>query len=262
MTGRLALALVCTAGCRQLLGIDDAIEDDAPMPDAGEEPTLSTGCAVIAHMDEPAWTGAKGEVIDECGGDNHGTADMGLTTVAGGVRGRAGSFNGTGCVRIDDAPVLHATRGLTMSAWIKPAALNGVDAFGIVSKRIDTGVMSAYNVYVWTGNKVYVDLDGENDRFSGQRQIANDKWAQITVVYSGDVAPAERVRVYVDGALDVVATETSPALPAFTSPLLLGCLPSSVAVQNFIGLLDEVVVWTRPLAPAEVAAWYAQTRPL
>jgi hypothetical protein len=177
------------------------------------------------------------------------------------VRGRAGSFNGTGCVRIDDAPGLRATRELTMSAWIKPATLNGVDAVGVVSKRIDTGMMSAYNVYVWTGNKVYVDLDGENDRFSGERVIANDAWTQITVVYNGDVAQAERVRVYLDGVLDVVATETSPALPAFTSPLNIGCLPSSIAVQNFIGLLDEVVVWTRALTPAEVVAWHAETAP-
>jgi hypothetical protein len=260
---RLALLLIAVAGCRQILGIDPVEGDDAPpvLADAADQDGIQDGCVVIQHMDEMVWAGAPGEVVDECGGDHNGTASGGVTTVDGGVRGRAGSFNGQGCIRVEDAAALHASTGLTMSAWIQPTALNGVDAFGVVSKRIDTAMQSAYNVYVWTGNKVYVDLDGEDDRFSGVRTISNNVWTQITVVYSGVEAQPERVRVYIDGALDVVAAETSPSLPAFTSPLQIGCLPSSLAVQNFVGLLDEVVVWTRALSPEEVRIWHELTRP-
>jgi hypothetical protein len=222
---------------------------------------LRTGCVVMEHMDEASWTTTAGDVRDDCGGDNNGTISGSLTTVAGGVRGRAGSFDGSGCIEIPDAPALHASTGLTISAWVKPSSLDAVDAFGIVSKRVDTGNQSAYSVYLWTGDHVWVDLNGEDDRFSGTRVIANDVWTQITVVYDGSDVPQQRVHVYVDGALDIASGESSASLSPFMSSLHVGCLPSTAAVQNFKGLLDEVAVWTRPLTGAEIAAWYAQTKP-
>jgi hypothetical protein len=237
-----------------------AAPSDAPSADS-DLGTLRNGCALLEHMDEAAWTGATGEVRDDCGGDNNGTALGGITTVAGGVRGRAGSFDGNGCIEIADAPALHASTGLTISAWVNPTSLDAADAFGIVSKRIDTGNQAAYSVYVWTGDHVWVDLDGENDRFSGVAVIQNNVWTQITVVYDGSEVQQQRVHVFVNGALDITSGETSATLPPLTSPLHVGCLPSSVAVQNWKGLLDEVGVWTRPLTGAEIAQWYEQTKP-
>src|SRR5882724_8516752 len=61
--------------------------------------TLRTGCVVALHMDEASWSGAAGEVTDDCGNDNAGTAvGTGTSTVATGAHGRAGSFSGAGCV--------------------------------------------------------------------------------------------------------------------------------------------------------------------
>jgi hypothetical protein len=178
------------------------------------------------------------------------------------VRDRAGQLNGAGCVEVADAAALHASTGLTISAWVKPNALdpNGV-ASGIVSKRIDSADEAAYSLYIWTGNTVWVDLDGESDRFSGTHVIANNEWTQITMVYDGTAPQAQRVQLFVDGSLDKTSGETSASLPPLTAPLQIGCLPGAAAVQDFSGLLDEVIVWSRALSPSEVTAWHAMTKP-
>jgi len=248
------IVVFAIAGCGNLKA--------TPVVDADLLDSLRDGCALAMHMDEAMWTGAAGEVRDDCGGDNGGTATGGITTVDGGVRGRAGSFNGVGCVEVADAASLHASTALTISAWVKPNALdpNGV-ASGIVSKRIDAGDQAAYSVYIWTGNTVWVDLDGENDRFGGTHVIPNNEWSQITMIFDGTAPEAQRVQIYVDGSPDKTSGETSASLPPLTAPVHIGCLPGAAAVQNFSGLLDEVIIWTRALTPSEVTAWHAMTKP-
>jgi hypothetical protein len=223
--------------------------------------TLRQGCVVALHMDEASWSGATGEVRDDCGNDNPGTVKGSANTVANGAKGRAGSFSGNACIDIPDAPALHGAAGLTLSAWILPTALNSVDSNGVISKRVAMGNESEYNLYVWTGNKVYVDLDGEADRFSGAAIISNNAWQQLTMVYDGTRAQAQRARVYVNGSLDVTMPEADASLTAFPSTLHVGCMPAATSQQNFIGQLDEVVIWNRALSDAEITQWYMATRP-
>jgi hypothetical protein len=253
-----------------LVGCGSVAQD--PMVDGGHsqpadvlDGTLRTGCILALHMDEPVWSGVTGEVKDDCGGDNPGTAvGAGLTTVAGGVRGRAGSFSGGGCVEIPNAASLHATTGLTMSAWIFPTQLDGGinNANGVISKRTDTDDQSEYNLSVWTGDHVYVDLDGKNDRFNGNATIALKRWTQLTVVYDGTQLTDQRVHLYVNGLLDVAKRETSASLTAFSSTLSIGCMPAPAAgtQQNFIGQIDEVAIWNRALSSDELMRWYTNTK--
>jgi hypothetical protein len=229
--------------------------------------TLRQGCVVALHMDEGAWSGATGEIKDDCGGDNLGTVNgTGTTTVAGGVRGRAGSFTGGGCIDIPNAEALHGSTGLTMSAWIFPTQLNnGNNANGVISKRIDSGNQSEYSLSVWTGNHVWVALNGDTDtnRFAGNAVISTNVWAQLTMVYDGTRPQAQRARVYINGSLDVTMPVPNPSLTATTSTLHVGCMPApaSMTQQNFIGELDEVVIWNRALSDAEIAQWYTNTKP-
>jgi hypothetical protein len=253
------LLLAIAAGCGN---VQDPGTTDAPpgTPDVLTG-TLRQGCVVALHMDEAAWSGATGEVHDDCGNDNPGTLQGAANTVANGVKGRAGSLSGSACIDIAEASTLHGSTGLTLSAWIFPTALNGADSNGVISKRVAMGNQSEYNLYVWTGNHVWVDLDGENDRFSGTATIANNAWAQLTMVFDGTRPEAQRVRVYVNGSLDVTMKETSAALTSYPSTLHVGCMPAATTPQNFIGQLDEVAIWNRALSDAEIAQWYTNTRP-
>jgi hypothetical protein len=256
---RRLLLLALVAGCGTVVPPGTS---DAPIgtPDLLSG-TLRQGCVLALHMDEGSWSGATGEIRDDCGNDNPGTVKGSANTVANGVKGRAGSFSGNACIDIPDATALHGSTGLTLSAWILPTALNGVDSNGVISKRVEMGNQSEYNLYVWTGNHVYVDLDGENDRFSGTAIISNNAWQQLTMVFDGTRMAAQRVRVYVNGSLDVTMPETSSSLTAFTSTLHVGCMPAATTPQNFIGQLDEVVIWNRALSDAEITQWYATTKP-
>jgi hypothetical protein len=118
---------------------------------------------------------------------------------------------------------------------------------------------------VWIGNRVWVDLDGETDRFEGATTIAEKAWAQLTLVYDGTRAATQRARVYVNGSLDVTSTETSASLTPYPSTLHVGCMPAPNASpptqQNFLGEIDEVVIWNRALTDAEITQWYMNTKP-
>jgi hypothetical protein len=234
---------------------------DAAGPDADLLGDLRTGCVVMEHMDEAAWTGAVGEVRDDCGGDNNGTAIGGITTTDDAVRGRAGNFDGNGFIEIPAAAALDASTELTISAWFKATALDDVDAFGIVSKRTDTGIDQAYSVYLWTRDKVWTDFPDQNQRFEGSAVISNNVWTQVTAVFDASAAAAMRVTVYLNGVVDSTDTDTATTLPKSPAKLNVGAMPSSLAIQNFKGQLDEVVVWTRALTAAEVMSWYNVTKP-
>jgi len=262
---RQLLLLALLVGCGSVAP-DATVDGGHTQPPDVLDGTLRTGCMLALHMDEPSWTGAPGEVKDDCGGDNAGTVvGAGLTTVAGGVHGRAGSFSGGGCIEIPNAASLHATTGLTMSAWIFPTTLDGGvnNANGVISKRTDADNQSEYNLSVWVGDHVYVDLDGMNDRFNGNATIALKTWTQLTVVYDGSQLADQRVHSYVNGLLDVAKKETSASLTAFTSTLNIGCIPapSLGKQQNFIGQIDEVALWNRALSSEEITRWYTNTMP-
>ena len=239
---------------------EDAAELDAAELDAVDDP-LRVGCQVHLAMDEAGWTGATGEVVDGCGGDDSGTATGGATTEVDPVRGTVGVFGGgTGCVRIPDRPALHPGPALTMSAWVYPTALNGTTEYGMISKRVTYGDSNEYSVFVWTGDQVWVDLDTENDRFGGGAALRNGGWRQVTVVYDGAGAAATRARVYLDGVLDHESVETSGSLTSFAADLFVGCLPLGGPAQGWVGKLDDAIVWTRALDASEVADWYQRTR--
>jgi hypothetical protein len=245
---------------------DDAGPDAAP--DAISEPDngiFGAGCALGLKMDEAAWTGAQGEVIDSCGGDNNGTAVQGAVRVDDPGRGRIGEFPvPSGCVQISDAPVLHATTGLTLSAWIFPQMLDRSTSFGVLAKRNDFTVDDAeYTIFVSTANNVWVDIDSHNDRNHGARELINGAWQQITVVFDGTLPMAQRVKIYVDGQLDTAIPETSTSLTPYPSGLTIGCMRLVPNTQPQIGMggrIDDVGVWTRSFSAQDVIDWYRATK--
>jgi MSHA biogenesis protein MshQ len=251
-------------------GSDSGSGSDSMQP--GEDPltgSLRNGCMAAFHMEEASWSGATGEVKDACGGDNAGrvVGGEGTNTVADGAHGRAGSFNGTGCIDIPNADTLHATTSLTMSAWVFPTALdNGATgANGIISKRIDSNNQSEYNLSLWLRNHAWAVIDGdaEADRLEGTATVTTQRWIQLTLVYDGTQVSAPRMRLYLNGSNDATHQETSATIPPYSSTLHIGCMPAPGmgTQQDFVGKIDEVAIWNRALSDAEIAQWYANTKP-
>ncbi len=241
----------------------DAIQPppDTTALDAPDDATsgLLVGCALLLHMDEPGWAGNPGEVHDACGADNAGKAvGTGATTIAAGVRGRGATFPGAGCIELGDVVDLRATTAVTTSAWVRPTGLDGSSPLGIVSKRVDVAVGTEYDLFLYTLDQAAIDIGDE--RFAGATTFVNGTWRQLTAVFDGSAPMAERLKVYVDGVLDVDVPVNAATIPTGTSPFYVGCLPLSGPAQFFIGDLDEVAVWTRALSPQEVAAWYTASQ--
>ena len=272
---RRAFALVVVVGCGRV-GFDahgdaSAGGGDAPRDTRTSDADVSAllvGCQVWETFGEPAqW--ATG-IVDHCGADNPGTASGGAVPATDPERGSVAQFGGgSACIQLPDAANLHPVDTLTVSAWIKANAVSP-NGFGIVSKRKDFMVDTAYSVFLWadssgagTVNHLYVDIESENNRFETPGPEFLNAWRQVTVTFDGNVVPAQRVAIYVDGAFSTFAPESSTAisLPTVPPPVSIGCLPLGAPAQALDGRLDDVAIWNRRLSPAEVMAWYAATTP-
>jgi MSHA biogenesis protein MshQ len=235
-----------------------AVTTPPPTPAPTATPTLAPpavsldGLVLLLHMDEPAWSGARNEVVDSSGLGHNGTATGGATTVAAGRFGRGGSFpGGGGCVQIADTPDLRPDMALTLSAWtfVRPGGVQG-----IITKRVDYLSQSAYAFFFDVDNRLTVDIDTENDRFKAGPVFADSRWTHVAAVYDGGQPQAQRTTLYVDGAKVGSGFEKSSVITPFQSPLWVGCLALSGPAQGFNGTLDEVAVWHRALSSAEIAA--------
>jgi hypothetical protein len=218
-------------------------------------------CVLLMHFEESGWSGTTAEVQDSSGLGNHGTAsNTATTTSANGKFGRAASFDGTGWVIVPDSPSLRATTALTYSAWIYPTGLDGSRSPGIITKRRGFGDSSAYTMFLWSNDNLYVDLDGEDYRFASNTVFQSANWYHVAVVYDATLQSGMRAQIYVNGVLDIASEETSTSISPYDSDLLIGDLPGGG--DTFMGRIDEVAIWTRALSATEIAQVYARTAPL
>lgn len=250
-------ALASVGACGNVKEAPDAPPADAPGPDPAR------GCVLKALMDEASWSASGSPVGNSCGGAGGRLTGATAMPITDPTRGRVGSFSGTACVDFTSTPALHGATGLTMSAWVRPTALDGQTSNGIITKRNDRSVQSEYALFVWTGNHVWVDL-GDSDRYSGTATLANNVWVQLTAVFDGTRAATDRVRLFINGVNDplqhAVIGNLGTSLPSYDAPVHVGCTPAPGAApptqQTFTGQLDNVTIWNRALSDAEIALVY------
>jgi hypothetical protein len=257
---RRLVVLALTAGCGS---VQNSGPSDGMPPDGLID--LARGCALKAQMDEASWPTTGSPVINSCGGAGGRLTGSVATPISDAIRGRVGSFSGSACVDFTSTAALHGTTGLTMSAWVKPTGLNGVDSNGVITKRVDRSVQSEYSLNVWTGNHVWVDF-GDMDRYSGTATLANGVWVQLTAVFDGTRPAADRVRLFINGTADplqhAMIGNLGTTLPSYDSPVHVGCTPAPNSAmpptqQTFQGELDNVTIWNRALGDAEIAQLHA-----
>ncbi len=165
------------------------------------------------------------------------------------------NFNGyNDYVLIQDDDSLDNTNKLTIEAWVYPTLLDG-NPRGIISKRVSPNNNQAYSVFFYTDNKLYVDIDGYNDRFSTNMVFSTGRWYHIAIVYDGSLPANERVRVYVNGELEKIASESSSSIPNYNSNLTVGAMNANYG-YSFNGIIDEVRVYKRVLSQSELFEHY------
>ncbi len=157
-------------------------------------------------------------------------------------------------VIIADNDTLDNTQYLTVSVWAYPTTLDGNPRCP-VSKRVDPSTQYSYSLFFYTGNRLFVDISGNDNRFSTNRVFTPNQWYHLAVVFDGTQPSASRVKVYVDGALDKTATESSSTIPNTSSQLVIGLLSGNNS-GYFRGIIDDVRIYRKALSESQIQALY------
>ena len=204
-------------------------------------PNIVSGLAAWWKFDE-----TSGTIAHDSAGTNNGNVYGATWTTEGKIDG-ALSFDGTNDY-VDCGSGASNYDNITVSAWMKTST-NGV----LVSTRYTSG---SYGTW-YTLSSTSIELGG-NTSGNGYMNVTfsattlDDTWHHV--VYTKD---GINHTVYVDGSLD--QSFTSNADISWIVPMFIGKRwTKSSTVLWFDGIIDDVHIYNRPLAPEEVALLFQQ----
>jgi hypothetical protein len=151
-----------------------------------------------------------------------------------------------GYLLVSDAMSLHFAAGITYTAWI--FAMGQPTYRGVLAKRVNDGVDVVFTAFLGAG-LITADLPGT--RFTSTGSIIPNQWNHIAVTY--DAVQGEGA-IYINGSFQ----GNSMADMNFgvqTADLFIGLLPMGTAIDPnafFIGSIDEVAIWNRPLSGSDI----------
>ncbi|MCK2214615.1 PQQ-dependent sugar dehydrogenase [Actinomadura sp. ATCC 31491] len=186
--------------------------------------------------------GAGATTADASGRGNTGTLTA-TTWNAAGRYGQALSFNGTSSwVTVPDAASLRLTTGMTLEAWVRPAAVTGWRT--VVMKQHAGG--EAYTLTAGSdSNRPHTAIHTTSGADVGApSQLPLNAWSHLAATYDGGY-----LRLFVNGT-QVGQTYKTGAIRTDNGVLRIG--GNSVWGEYFSGLLDEVRVYDRALTAAQI----------
>ncbi|MBN1755351.1 T9SS type A sorting domain-containing protein [bacterium] len=193
----------------------------------------------------------------DASGNGHTAVPYGTIT-----RGEPG-VRGSGCfyydaindfVKVSDASDLDNSKEMTWLFWINLDTLTG-DPQAVLSKRDTIDVNEAYCFAVWNGDRMFIDIESSDDRFWTNTVFNQDQWYHVAIVFDGNEIAANRVKVYINGVLDVIGAETADSLANHPSHLFFGRMgPTDPRLFN--GWIDEVMIYNSAFSPILVANHY------
>ena len=155
--------------------------------------------------------------------------------------GRALQFNGTNAkVSVPDAASLQLTTGMTLEAWVNPSVVTSAwrdviykddDNYFLEATSPDAGRPGAGGTF--GANVLY-----------GTAALPVNTWTHLAVTYD-----RVTLRLYVNG-VQVSSVAATGAIATSTNPLTIGA--TRTYGQYFQGMIDEVRIYNRALAQAEI----------
>ena len=190
------------------------------------------------------WWRAEGNGNDQSGRGHHGTPN-GVNFAAGSF-GQAFSFSGNpNVVSVPDSPDFEFTNSFTIGAWIYPTA----NSWHVLerSTSFGTGVPYAFGLNFGAGFRFYIksSANGQDDQLTAP--ITYNRWTHVAATLDGNTGD---MRLYMDGV--VVAQKVTTNRP-YAGPGVLG-IGNTVHGGGFpfVGLVDEVVLYSRALSATEI----------
>jgi PKD repeat protein len=183
-------------------------------------------------------------VTDLSGYGNHGAIKE-ATTVTGGRYGKALSFDGVNdLVTINDSASLDLSTGFTLEAWVKPVAIK---RSSVIFKEQPGG--STFNVYAYEDADLWSSSfnDGLNEHTASSiNALPINQWTHIVSTYDGT-----KLQLYKNGVLESSSAQSGP-IKISAGVLQIG--GNSIWGEYFQGYIDEVKIYNRALATAEILA--------
>lgn len=136
---------------------------------------------------------------------------------------------------VADADILDGTTGLTYYAAIRPTNLNGTPR-GILGKRENyyTATNYAYSWFFYNSSYLYLDINTTNNRFNtNPTTFTNNTNYILGFDFDGNEIASQRSRIFSNGALVTVSTETSTTVPNSNQDLAIGAL--NVDYGSYLG---------------------------
>jgi hypothetical protein len=193
----------------------------------------------------------EGNVYDTSGNGNDGTAYGALTYTTGKVGTYAVQFNGVDSwVQI---PASIGSTNFTIAMWIKTSDSSGLvgdqwySDHGLVDGEV-TGIVNDFGTALG-GGKFKLGIGNPDTTLTSSKSINDGNWHHLAGIWNSGNG---LMQIFVDGALDSSITGPIGFRNAVTSNLNIG--NGHNGGRYFNGTLDDVELYNRILAPAEIGA--------
>jgi O-glycosyl hydrolase len=183
--------------------------------------------------------------LDASGNGNAGTIS-GAARTAAGKYGGALSFDGSSSwVTVPATNSLNLTAGMTLEAWVQPAAASTGWATALLKER--PGGL-AYALYAADGAgrppAGYINRNGADVDAAGSSALPLNSWSHLAATYDGAI-----LRLYINGT-QVHSRSQTGNIATSTGPLRIG--GNGIWGEHFSGLIDEVRVYDTALTQTQI----------
>ena len=182
-------------------------------------------------------------VVDSSGAGHDGFFVDSTPEWVPGMYGTALEFDGTDKVEIPDHADFHLTNAMSVALWTQPAGEQASSAKLFIKQK--SGQYPFSLQYDDTGQGLFATVYAATRYDTGPHipDFPGD-WAHLCFTYNGSI-----LILYKDGE-DVASVNTSGQLQQNNLSLSIGCRLDYA--QNFNGIIDDVRLFNRELAPDEI----------
>ncbi len=210
-------------------------------------------------LDMATRTGS-GDLQDLSG--NGGAGNVAGATCTGTIQGRVGSacsFGGSSArLVVPDSDALDFDLSFTLMAWVQPTTTAQPEGAGILAKGVSGTEAFAMDVSGGAFRAV-ATANGTRITASSSTPIVANRWYLVAAVYDG---PSRTFTLFVNGSQASPVTGVPTSLTPNAHDMSIGSKESSSASGydlGFVGVIDEVQTWDRPLSVSEISAYYNLT---
>jgi len=240
----------------------DVISDDPPPDEVVVEELSCEGLVLLMHFDMRSDVGETStHVEDFSGSGNYGTVTGAAFDAAAGRFGGAYVFDGEGdAIVVNDSASLDLTGAVTLSAWVYPTAYTSFNY--VLTKGSDPHgypyLHYGMGYYSDTGEFRFV-VSSENQYQLVYENLELNQWHHVVGTF--DLArTGDNMRLFIDGSL-VMVQAVNEAIVTNDKNVLIGGYEYDVS-ETWIGVIDELAVFSRALSDAEVRWLHASDAPV